>query len=204
MNLKSEVIKRSIGIYPKVFSFLRFAILPINKIDSIVPKNGNIVDYGCGYGATSCYFALSSKDRHVIGVERDKIRVKKAMNMARSIHNLKFKLGDISKIEIANADAHLLIDVLHHMPFEEQTKLLENIIKRIKKGNLIVIKEIDKRPFFKYAWNFVHDKIMTLNDELYFRDQKWLENFLDKKKLRVKAIRCENLLYPHFIIAARK
>lgn len=162
------------------------------------------MDYGCGYGATSCYFALSSKDRHIIGVEYDKSRVKKAMNMAKSMRNLKFKFGDISKIKITNADAHLLIDVLHHMPFKEQTILLENIIKRIKKGNLIVIKEIDKRPFLKYYWNYIHDKIMTLNDRLYFRDQKWLENFLDKKKLKVKVIRCENLLYPHFIIAAKK
>ena len=204
MNLKSDVIKRSNGIYAKLYSFLRFIILPIEKIDDIIPKIGKIVDYGCGFGTTSCYFALSSKNRNVVGIEQNAERVKKAIKTTKGIANLKFKFGDISKIKIASADAHLLIDVLHHIPYKEQVTLLEKIIKEMAKGNLLIIKEIDKKSLLKYFWNYIHDKIMTFNDKLYFKDQKWFEDFFSRNGLNSKVIRCENILYPHFIIVARK
>ena len=204
MNIKRDVIRRNNDIYAKFYSFLRFLILPIGKIDGFIPKNGRIIDYGCGFGATSCYFALSSKNRDVVGIERNEKRFKRAVEMAKGVHNLKFKLGDISKIKIPMADAHLLIDVLHHVPYKEQVILLEKIIKNMAKGNLLIIKEIDKMPLSKYFWNWIHDKIMTLNDKLYFRDQKWFGNFFHKIRLSAKILRCENLFYPHFIIVVKK
>lgn len=204
MGIKREVIKRCHGISTKIYSFLRFFILPIDKIDKIVPKKGKIIDYGCGFGTNSCYLALSSKQRKVVGLEYIKKRVERATIMGNNIKNLKFKVGDISKIGIEKADVHLLIDVIHHVQYEEQVKLLNKIIKTMKKGNLIVIKDIDKKPFLKYIWNYLHDKIMTFNNSLYFRNQQWFEEFLKKEKLKTKIIKCESLLYSHFIIIGKK
>src|SRR3989338_5247025 len=204
MSIENEIINRSQGFFPKLYSFLRFFILPIENIDAALPRIGKIIDYGCGFGANSCYFALSKKKRKVLGVEFIRKRVKKALVMSQGIRNLKFKQGDISKMDIGYADAHVLIDVLHHINYEKQLILLNNIIRKMKKGDLIVIKDIDNHPYIKYLWNYLHDKVMTLNGRLYFRSQKWLEDFFNEKGLSTNVIRCENLLYPHFIILAKK
>lgn len=204
MNLRSKAISQFDDVFARLYSLLRLTILPIEKIDNVVPKSGKVIDYGSGFGTMSCYLALSSRARDVIGIEYDVYRLKKAKRMAKNVPNLKFVLSDISKIEIARADVYLLIDVLHHMPYEKQLSLLQSIINKIKKGNLIVIKEIGKKPLLKYFWNYLHDKIMTLNDRLYFRGQKWLEDYLSKKGFKIKTIKCENFFYPHFIIVAKK
>lgn len=199
-----DIIKRADGICIKVYSLLRLTILPIEKIDEIVPKKGRMVDYGSGFGITSCYLALSSKKRSMVGIEYSKKRVKKAKVISAGIKNLRFRVGDVSKINGLNADAHLLIDILHHMAYGSQIRLLNGIIKKMRKNDLVIIKEIGKRPFLKYLWNYLHDKLMTLDEGLYFRGQKWFQNFLESRGLKTQTVRCENMLYPHFLLIARR
>jgi len=199
-----EVIKRCPTLGLKLYAYLRFLILPVKKIDEIVPKIGKITDYGCGFGIVSCYLALSSKGRKITGIEYDKERAKKARMVCKSLQNVGFKVGDASKSRVAGSDTHLLVDVIHHIPYNAQIALLNSIIKSMKKNNLLIIKEIGKKPLLKYLWNYVHDKVMTSNDRLYFREERWFESFFNQRKLRIKIIRCENLFYPHFIVIARK
>ena len=202
--IAEEVIKRCPTFGLKLYAWLRFLILPVKKIDDMVPISGTITDYGCGFGVVSCYLALSSKKRKISGLEYDAERIKKAGIIGNGIKNLNFKVADAAKTKITQSNAHLLIDVVHHIPHNEQTGLLNNIIVSMRKNDLIIIKDIGKKPFYKYSWNFMHDKIMTGNDKLYFRGRKWFESFFKERKLKTEFIRCENLFYSHFIIIARK
>lgn len=200
----NEIAKRCPTSGLKVYTCLRFLILPIRRIDEVVPKSGIITDYGCGFGIVSCYLGLSSKNRKITGIEYNAERVKKARLIGKNIRNVKFEVGDTSKIRIKKSDVHLLVDVVHHISYDNQILLLKSIIKSMDKDNLIIIKDIDKKPFLKYLWNYVHDKIMTVNDGLYFRNQEWFESFFKERKMKTKIIRCDNSLYSHFIIIARK
>ena len=199
-----KVIKRCPTFGLKLYAYLRFLILPIRRIDETLPKIGTITDYGCGFGVVSCYLALSSKRRKIAGIEYDAGRIKKARIIGKGIKNVKFIVGDASKKRITKSNAHLLIDVIHHIPYDGQIKLLNNIIKSARKNDLIIIKDIGKKPLLKYLWNYMHDKIMTLNDKLYFRSLNWFESFFRQKKLKTEIIRCESFFYSHFIIIARK
>jgi len=199
-----EVIKRCPTVGLKLYAYLRFLILPIKKIDEIVPKSGTITDYGCGFGIISCYLGLSSKNRKITGIEHNSERVIKAGLVCKDIKNIKFDVGNASKIRIKKSDAHLLVDVIHHMPYNGQIFLLNGIIKSMEKNDLIIIKDIGKKPLLKYLWNYAHDKIMTMNDKLYFRDQNWFKSFFEERKMKTEIIRCDNLLYSHFIITAKK
>ena len=198
------VVKRCPTFGLKLYTWLRFLILPVKKIDEIVPKSGRITDYGCGFGIVSCYLALSSKNREILGIEQSADRIKKAKLIGKYIKNVKFEIGYASKIKIRKSDAHLLVDAMHHIPYENQILLLKSIINSMVKNDLIIIKDIDKKPLLKYLWNFVHDKIMTMNGRLYFRNREWFESFFKERKMETKMIRCENLFYSHFIINARK
>lgn len=200
----NEIVKRCPTWGLKVYTSLRLLILPIKKIDEIVPKSGTITDYGCGFGIVSCYLGLSSKNRKIIGIELNAERIKKARLIGKDIKNIKFEVRDASKIRIKKSDVHLLVDVVHHIPYDNQVFLLNSIIKSIRKNDLIIIKDIDKKPFLKYLWNYMHDKIMTLNDKIYFRNHEWFESFFRERKMKTEIIRCDNFFYSHFIIIARK
>ena len=200
----NEIVKRCPSLGLKLYTYLRFLILPVKKIDEIVPKSGIITDYGCGVGIVSCYLGVSSKNRKITGIEYNAERIKKARLIGKNIKNVKFEVRDASKIRISKSEVHLLIDVMHHIPYNDQISLLNNIFKSIRKNDLIIIKDIDKKPFLKYLWNYTHDKIMTINDRLYFRNQEWFESFFKERKMKTEIIRCDNFFYSHFIIIARK
>ena len=71
----NEIAKRCPTLGLKVYTYLRFLILPIKNIDEIVPKSGKIIDYGCGFGIISFYLGLSSKYRKIIGIEFNAERI---------------------------------------------------------------------------------------------------------------------------------
>jgi len=198
------IVKRCPTSGLKVYACLRFLILPVKKIDEIVPKSGTIADYGCGFGIVSCYLGLSSKKRKITGIEYDLKRVKKARLISQGIKNIKFIAGDASKTKVTPSNTHLLVDVIHHIPYNGQIELLDNIIKSMGKNDILIVKDIDKKPFHKYLWNYLHDKIMTLNGKMYFRNQEWFESFFRERKMITETIRCDNFFYSHFIIIARK
>ena len=200
----NDIIERCPTWGLKLYACLRFLILPIRRIDEIVPKSGTVTDYGCGFGIVSCYLGLSSKNRKITGIEHNAERIKKARWIGKGIKNVKFEVGDASKNKIIKSNIHLLVDVIHHIPYDNQILLLNSIIKSMDKDNLIIIKDIDSKPFLKYLWNYIHDKIMTMNDRLYFRNQKWFESFFKEKKMKTEIIRCDNLFYSHLIVIARK
>lgn len=192
------------GIKHTIYSALRLLILPIEKIDEATPKKGKIIDYGCGYGVTSIYLALSSNKRKITGIEHNEERIKSAQIGGKQIKNLSFFKGSIVDMKFHSAKAHLLIDVLHHLPYKQQIILLNNILKVMGKDDIIIIKELGKKPFFKYLWNYVHDKIMTFNEPLFFRDEKWFVTFFKRIGIKIKLIKCENFFYSHFIAVARR
>ena len=200
----NEIVKRCPSLGLRLYTYLRFLILPVKKLDEIMPKSGIITDYGCGFGIISCYLGLSSKNRKITGIEQNAQRIRKARLIGRNIRNVKFEVGDASKIRIKKSDVHLLVDVIHHIPFDNQVFLLNSLIKPMGKNDLIIIKDIDNKPFLKYLWNYIHDKIITMNDKLYFRNQEWFESFFKERKLKTEIIRCDNFLYSHFIIIVRK
>ena len=61
-------------LWPKIYVFFRTIILPIDKIEKLLPTKGLILDVGCGYGLTSIFFAKNKK-RQIIGSEIDKNRI---------------------------------------------------------------------------------------------------------------------------------
>src|SRR5574344_597449 len=74
-----KMIKKTISLYPyfffKIYLIFRSIILPVSKIESLLPKKGTILDVGCGYGFTSIFFALKNKNRKIIGSEINSKRV---------------------------------------------------------------------------------------------------------------------------------
>ncbi len=158
---------------PSVYDALREAMIPLSRIDSALPKNGTIVDLGCGQGIIAKYLARNKK-RQLIGVDIDKARLRKS-----DTKNLKFIYGDITRYPMKNIDGVVMSDVLHHLTPPMQIKVSKNVYKGLKKGGVFVIKEIDTgdivRSKLSRFWDFVFYPTEKINFQNANKRKKFLE-----------------------------
>ena len=148
-------------------------MLPLSQINEQIGNGSTVVDLGCGAGVIAKYLA-QNRNRKVIGIDLNKKRLPKS-----SQKNLTFEAKDIIHYKPKNADVVILSDVLHHINFNDQEKVLKNIAFYLKKGGVLIIKEIDTQEFLRSTLSRFWDFVFYPTEKVYFSDAKKL-----KKKLR--------------------
>lgn len=204
-----HLIKKTIKLFPlfwpKIYAYLRSLILPISKIETLLPKKGSILDVGCGYGFTSIFFALKNKKRQIFGSEIDLKRVLLAKKISKSISNLSFETSDLINKNKLKFDAILAIDLLHHINFSQKNTFLKDASLKLKPKGFLIIKDINTTPLYKYFWNYIHDSIMTKFSKLYFLSSNQIEDLLIKNNFKIiKKGKYKNLFYPHIFYVCQK
>ncbi len=111
--------------------------------DDLIPANSKVVDVGCGYGFLSYMLMLTPKNRTVIGVDYDEDKIALANNLSLKNEKIRFDVLDIIKDELPNGDVYLFNDVLHYLPFENQTDILKNCMANLPDNGLIVVRDAD-------------------------------------------------------------
>lgn len=196
-------------ILPRLYNYLRVMILPLEEIAKFIPTSGNIVDVGCGYGLLDIYLAKTSPSRYVIGSELNGKRVRIAQKISQNIPNVKFfEKNLLAESDVANVekiDCIILMDLLHHVTYEQQDELIKTIHHILPPGGKLVIKDMDDRPAFKYYWNLVHDKLMTKFDKLHFIGCNNLINKIEQMGFYVKlSAKFNHPLYAHYLLICEK
>ncbi|MDO8487525.1 MAG: class I SAM-dependent methyltransferase [Candidatus Curtissbacteria bacterium] len=157
--------------------------MPIRQIDSALPSSGQIVDLGCGQGILAAYLARR-KERNVIGVDLDAARLPN-----KELANLKFIKADITKYNLKNVDGIVISDVLHHISRVDQSELLAKIAKGLKRGGILVIKEIDSKEFIRSKLTRLWDFILYPHDEISFSNSQTLTRNLKRLGFNVNVQR---------------
>lgn len=166
-----------------VYDFLRSLMLPLSEIDRAIPKQGKIIDLGCGEGVTAKYLART-QTRKVEGVDNNKERLQKSDKS-----NLIFILSDIREHNLKGADAIIISDVLHHLSYLDQDKLITNIARNLKRGGIFLIKEIDTGEFVRSKLSRFWDFVFYPKDKIYYRNAKDFKNYLQKLGFQVSISR---------------
>jgi 1-acyl-sn-glycerol-3-phosphate acyltransferase len=157
------------------------------QLYELLPKQGRIVDLGCGYGYMDYMLAYGPNEREIIGIDYDGEKVEVANHCYAQDERLSFRCADVLNDNLPASDAFVLFDLLHYLPYEEQKTLLQSCIERLNEGGTIVIRDGDRHlkdrhqgtrftEFLstRFGFNQTHDNAK----QLYFLAHEDIENII--------------------------
>ncbi len=182
---------------PKNLYFkIRPLILPINDILKFIPSYSSILDLGCGKGLLVNHL---QNFKSYTGVDLN-------LKQREVSKNVKFIKDDCSQFinkDLKKFNVFLLIDLLHHIPRDKQTLFLNKLIKNIKLGDIIVIKDISPMGFLFKFWNSFHDFIISKQIISYFEFNNFKKN-LNPDICIVANYYKRIFLYDHYFLILKK
>jgi 2-polyprenyl-3-methyl-5-hydroxy-6-metoxy-1,4-benzoquinol methylase len=130
-------------------------------LDQYLPRQGLIVDLGCGYGVFSHLVSIACPDRIVLGIDVASHRIEVAKKSSIPEKNVKFYAKDIRKAQFPQCDAIIMIDVLYMLPYQEQEQMIIRCYERLNNGGVLVIKDNARSPRWKYVYMYIEEMIKT-------------------------------------------
>ncbi len=94
----------------------------------------------------------------------------------------------------------------YHLAPTQQDGIIDRSPALLSKNGVLIPKDIDIYPRYKYWWNYFHDCLMSKGNPIYCRSYRDWQKILKQKGFQIKKTFFSNKgwLYPHVIIIARK
>jgi 2-polyprenyl-3-methyl-5-hydroxy-6-metoxy-1,4-benzoquinol methylase len=196
----------------RAYSLARFAIMRpklLSVMDLLLPDEGRILDVGCGFGLFAAYFGQTQPARRIVGVDPSAKRIDLARHVATTLglRDHTFVVGDVRVAAVEGPfDAVYVLDVMHHLPREDQARVLERLRSLLVPGGILVLKDITTEPRFGLLFTELLDRLMVgWNEPLAYRHHREWGEMLTGLGFKVRMVRVPDVLpYPHVVIAARK
>ena len=205
-------IVRALPPVERAYSLVRFSILRpklLSVMDLMLTDEGRILDVGCGFGLFAAYFGQTHPRRRIVGVDPSARRIEMARTVAAKLglRDHSFVVGDVRDATLEGPfDAIYVLDVMHHLPREDQEQVLERFRSLLAPGGMLIIKDITTEPRFGLLFTELLDRVMVgWNEPLAYRHHREWGEMLASLGFKVRMVRVPDILpYPHVVIAARK
>ena len=133
---------RYLGKFTEQFVFWKMKLDPVfASLDAAVPRQGFILDLGCGFGMATHWLASFTDGRTFLGVDYDEDKIRVAQQTAQNSARIKFECGDILEMEYPPCDVILLLDVLHYWQPEKQQAILNKARAALRPGGTLVLRD---------------------------------------------------------------
>jgi SAM-dependent methyltransferase len=191
------------------FAVARYAIAPLGPLtQELGTIQGRVLSLGSGLCMVERYVAEINPDVTFEGIDLD---TEKAELIAAT-HDLSPRVdlvvGDATRLEGRSGYAGVLAcDALHHLPLDAHAPLAADIVDVLAPGGVLIVKDLDVGPRWKYRWNRVHDRIVAGPEPLACRSVASMARLLEAAGLVVeRAERTERSWepYAHYVVRARK
>lgn len=166
-----------------------------DRYDRVLPREGYIVDLGCGYGAMSYMLAMLSDKRSITGVDYDYKKIALADNCFAKNENLEFISADIRDYDIPKADGYIISDVLHYVDYSYQQKIIESCIERMSQQGVLIVRDGDSSIKDRHEstknsekWSTKILKFNKTDGELCFLSRDMLIGIANKKSMNIEIV----------------
>lgn len=194
---------------------VRWATCPVPAVEEAVPRHGRILELGCGHGLVASYLALSGPRRAVLGTDIDARKIALAAAAARRIApgegDLRFEHAPDGALPPGPWSAIVVVDVLYLLDATREAALLERCAAALAPGGVLVLKETDRDPAWKYALTKAQELVstrvlrITAGDALSFTPMGLLASLLERQGLRATVSPVDRgHLHPHSLLVARR
>jgi 2-polyprenyl-3-methyl-5-hydroxy-6-metoxy-1,4-benzoquinol methylase len=190
----------------RAYVWARFTIIHIDILDlmdRLLPKEGKILDMGCGFGLFSLFLALRSPERRLFGVDLSARRIEAARGAAKrlGLENVRFETADVRDYRVeGDWDGIFTLDLLHHVPPSSRRDFLKICRERLVEAGVLVIKDVTTRPRWKAAFTWVLDQLVGGPCRVWYQDHEAQASELREFGFRVDYRRLSDRLpYPHVV-----
>jgi 2-polyprenyl-3-methyl-5-hydroxy-6-metoxy-1,4-benzoquinol methylase len=126
----------------------------MQAVAAAVPREGRVLEVGCGHGLLSNYLALESPEREVHGIDIDGPKIDAARAAAAVLGwGTEFSAPPPGRLPDGPWDAIAIVDVLYLLTEDAQRQLLRSCAAALGPGGVLVVKEMSPSPRWKSAWN---------------------------------------------------
>lgn len=205
-------IARALPPFERAYANVRFSILRpklLSVMDLLLPDEGRILDIGCGFGLFAAYFGQTQPARRIVGVDPNARRIDMAKRVCAKvgIEGHEFLAGDARDVRLEGSFAGAyVLDVMHHIPADDQLALLTRLRDLLAPRGVLVIKDITTEPAFGLEFTRLLDRMMVgWHEPLAYRHHREWGELLSSLGFHVRMVRVPDVLpYPHVVIAATK
>jgi SAM-dependent methyltransferase len=136
--------------------FARYKVLDLKKLAAryALPRASNILDFGCGVGASLGYIASEFQDSQVVGVDVSQKSLEVAQqNSGRTVSLVKFD-GAVLPFADATFNIAFAACVFHHIPHEHHLPLLRELRRVLApRGAIVLFEHNPLNPLTLHAVN---------------------------------------------------
>lgn len=193
-----------LGFLSRTYVRVRLWMSPLDEVAELCPGEGLIVDLGCGTGLFAHLLRLGSDRRRIRASDLDAGRIETARRTGGEGEQLRFEVGDALEADLSGVTCMTVVDLLHHMTYPQQEALLRRIHDALPDGGLLILKDLEKRPLWKYLFHYVQDTL-SYRGRLYFRSRQDFVNLLERTGFAVTVVAFRRWFpYPHIAYRCTK
>lgn len=145
----------------RLFVRIRLLLSNLYQLEHYVPKEGTILDIGCGHGVLSNLLAVTSPQRQVLGIDIDAKKIALAQRTVGNRRNIQFQVGDAAFLPSRSFHAVTIADVMYLIPPDTQRAILTSIACALEPNGVLVWKTHSHQPYWKYAITYAQEWLMT-------------------------------------------
>lgn len=216
MSSPNQMMQRALALYDReplgirLFVRARHLLTPLERVAEYVPRQGRMLDLGCGHGLFSHLLALQSPARWILGVDPAAAKIAVAARVGRELPNVRYCLGTADSVAAGRFDAITICDVLYLLEPAAKAVVVRRCRELLAPGGVLVLKTNDTRPRWKYEWARFEEVLMTRlgltlgHGELHFYSAEQHRQLLREHGFEVETIDLNSWLpYPHMLFVAR-